>query len=181
MNNNHYSQNSDLPASQKNKIQLLDSVVILILLLSMFFTGCQKDEDFTKSLPACPSGAVFKVSPVAPEDIIRFEPLGHYRPSGHVFPTSHHYIDVIRGAGSVPLYAPCDGWVTFVAEYQLAPPHNVEYALEMWACKEIMVKFGHVARLDQSILDQLGNATSSYSYSTGGSNYNFKTLNHKLK
>ena len=68
MNNNYCTQNSDLPAAKKIKINLLDYVVLLIFIFPIFFTGCQKDEDFTKSLPACPFGAVFKVSPVAPED-----------------------------------------------------------------------------------------------------------------
>ena len=167
--------------SKKIETPSLENIIFLILLLSLLFAGCQKDEEFTKSLPACSSGVIFTVSPVALEDIIRFEPLGHYKPSAHVFPTSHHYIDVIRGAGSIPLYAPCDGWITFVSEYQLPSPLNVEYSLELWACRDMMVKFGHVARLDGSILDQLGKVTSTYSYSTGGANYNLKIYEPQIE
>jgi len=141
-----------------------ENIVLLILILSLFFAGCRKDEEFTRSLPACSYGIIFAVSPFALEDIIRLEPLGHYKPSVHVFPTSHHFVDNKCGAGGIQIYAPCDGWVTYVTDNQLPPPHNVEYSLALWACRDIIVKFVHVARLDESILDKLGKVTSTYNY-----------------
>ncbi|MBN2863697.1 MAG: hypothetical protein JXN62_11070 [Bacteroidales bacterium] len=146
--------------------------VLLIVFISFSVTSCKKDEDFVKSLPSCPDGIVFPVSPIAPEHVIRIVPLGHYNPSSHVFPTSHHYIDIVRGIGSIPIYAPCDGWITFVTENQLPEPYNVEYSVTLWACRDIMVKYGHVPRLDESILDQLGEITKTDIYSTGGKTFN---------
>ena len=119
--------------------------------------------------------------PLALEDVIRIVPLGHYSPSGHVFPTSHHYIDIIRGKGSIPIYAPCDGWITFVTENQLPPPFNVGYSVTLWACRDIMVKFSHVPRLDESILNQLGKITKTDTYSTGGKTFNLNVYEPRIE
>ena len=159
----------------------MKSFVFFVLLSSLLFTGCKKEEDFVKSLPSCPEGIVFPVSPIALEDVIRIVPLGHYNPSGHVFPTSHHYIDIVRGQGSIPIYAPCDGWITFVTEHQLPAPYNVEYSVSLWACRDIMVKYGHFPRLAQSILDQLGKVTKTDTYSTGGKTYNFNIYEPQIR
>jgi hypothetical protein len=152
-------------------------LIFFLLLLS----GCKKEENFVESLPSCPEGIVFPVSPIATEDVIRIVPLGHYHPSGHVFPTSHHYIDVIRGMGSIPVYAPCDGWITYVTEHQLPAPYNVEYSVSLWACRDIMVEYGHLPRLDESILAQLGKVTRTDSYSTGGATFNLNIYEPQIR
>jgi hypothetical protein len=156
-------------------------LVFLTFLLLVFFPGCNKDEDFVKTLPSCPDGVVFPVSPIALEDVIRIVPLGHYRPSPHVFPTSHHYIDIIRGKGNIPIYAPCDGWINFVTENQLPAPYHVEYSVTLWACRDMMVMYGHVPRLDQAILDQLGKVTKTNVYSTGGVTFNLNIYEPRIR
>jgi hypothetical protein len=156
-------------------------LVFLTFLLLVFFPGCNKDEDFVKTLPSCPDGVVFPVSPIALEDVIRIVPLGHYRPSPHVFPTSHHYIDIIRGKGNIPIYAPCDGWINFVTENQLPAPYHVEYSVTLWACRDMMVMYGHVPRLDQAILDQLGKVTKTNVYSTGGATFNLNIYEPQIR
>ncbi len=150
----------------------MKKILLIYLTTAIIIAGCAKEEDFLESLPECSSDIVFTHSPISEEDIIRFTPLGNYNPTGHVFPTSHHYIDVKRGEGSIPVYAPCDGWIVFVTENQLPPPRNMEYAIELWACKSIMIKYGHVSRLDNAILTQLGKVTATDSYTTGGTTYN---------
>ncbi len=155
--------------------------VLYILLVSLCFTDCKKEEDFVMSLPSCSGGIVFPESPIALADVLQIIPLGHYSPSSHVFPTSHHYINILRGKGSIPVYAPCDGWITFVTENQLPPPFNVEYSVTLWACRDIMVKYGHVPRLDDSILNKLGKVTKTDVYSTGGKTFNLNVYEPRIE
>ena len=151
--------------------------IVAVILLA----GCKKEEDFVSTLPSCSSGIIFTHSPIALEDVIRFIPLGHYNPSGHVFPTSHHYIDIKRGQGSIPVYTPCDGWITYVTENTLPPPWNVEYSIDLWACRDIMIKYGHIPRLDNAILTQLGEVKEYISYSTGGISCNLKVYKPRIQ
>lgn len=159
----------------------MKKIWLIYLTLAVILNGCKKEEDFLESLPECSSDIVFTHSPISEEDIIRFIPLGHYHPPAHVFPTSHHYIDVKRGVGSIPVYAPCDGWIVYVSENQLPPPYNMEYAIELWACKSIMIKYGHISRLDDTILSQLGTVKKTDSYTTGGTTYNLKIYEPRIQ
>jgi hypothetical protein len=163
-----------------NSIKMKINYLVIITTV-LFLSGCEKDKDFFKSLPSCSSDLLFTHSPIAPENILRFIPLGHYNPSGHVFPTSHHYIDIKRGKGSIPVYSPCDGWIGFITENQLPSPLNVEYSLELWACKDVMIKYGHLSRLDGHILNQLGKVVATETYSTGGSTYNLKIYRPRIQ
>lgn len=152
------------------------------ILFLISFSACKKEKDFVLSLPSCSDDVVFTVSPVAFEDIIRFIPLGHYYPEGgHVFPTDHHYIDVIRDNRNIAVYAPCDGWITYVTENKLPSPRDVEYTVSLWACRDILVKYGHLSRLDQSIIDQLGKVIKTHSYSTGGQTYDLKIYEPRIE
>lgn len=152
-----------------------------LILLFFSSSACNKDKDFELSLPAC-KDVIFTVSPIAFEHVLRFIPLGHYHPAGgHVFPTDHHYIDIIRDGSSIPVYAPCDGWITFVSENKLPSPRNVEYSLYIHACRDIKVVFGHLSRLDQSILDRLGKVSKTSSYTTGGQTYNLDIYEPRIE
>ena len=105
-----------------HKYHRMKNFVLLIVFISLSVTCCKKEKDFVESLPSCPVSIVFPVSPIDLEHVIRIIPLGHYNPSRHVFPASHHYIDIVRGISSIPVYAPCDGWITFITENQLPSP-----------------------------------------------------------
>lgn len=159
----------------------MKTTLLVFIVGAMFLAGCKKEEDFIKSLPSCSSDIIFTHSPIALEDAIHFIPLGHYNPSGHVFPTSHHYIDIKRGKGSIPVYAPCDGWITYVAENSVPAPLTREYSIELWACRDVMVKFGHISRLDNAILLELGEVKETDSYATGGATYNLKVYKPRIQ
>jgi hypothetical protein len=154
---------------------------IVLLLLVFFFSGCNKDEDFIDSLDSCSGNIVFTHFPIDMKHVINFEPLGHYNPPGHVFPSDHHYFNIEHGFGNIDIYAPCDGYIVYVTENQLPAPINKEYAFELVACKEIKIKYGHVSRLDNSILDQLGEVDNTESYSTGGQTYNLKIYETRIE
>jgi hypothetical protein len=118
--------------TMKNICSLLFILIILV--------SCNKEEDFIETLPSCSTEIVFTHFPINMEHVINFVPLGHYNPPGHVFPSDHHYFNIEHGFGNIDIYAPCDGWITFVSENQLPPPISKEYAFELMACKEIKKK-----------------------------------------
>jgi len=148
---------------------------ILVLLL----IGCDKEKvDFVDTLPECKSTTIFTHLPIQEDDILRFIPLGNYNPPGHTFPTSHHYFDIQKGKGNIPVYAPFDGWMINVSEYVSGMAGFTEYAFEIVPCKEIKVKYGHISQLDQDISSQLGSPHDTETYTTGGVTYttnNYKT------
>ena len=151
---------------EMKKIKLILPILILLL------TGCDKDEaDFIDSLPACNSTSIFTNLPIQEDNILRFIPLGNYNPPGHTFPTSHHYFDIEKGKGNIPVYAPFDGWIVYVSEYGSDMASITEYALEMVPCKEVKVKYGHISQLHQDIASLLGNPQETDSYTTGGVTY----------
>lgn len=159
----------------------MKTIWIVGIVAAIMLAGCKKEDDFVKSLPSCSSDIIFTHSPIAMDDVYRFIPLGNYNPSGHVFPTSHHYIDIQHEKGSISVYAPCDGWITYVSENSLPAPLSREYAIELWACRDVMVKFGHISRLDDAILLQLGDVKATTSYATGGSTYNLKVYKPRIE
>jgi hypothetical protein len=159
----------------------MKKIILLLALIIMMPAGCEKEKDFVQTLPACSSDIIFTRSPVDAQDLIRFIPLGHYRPPPHVFPTSHHYIDVVRETESVPVYSPCDGWILSVTERQLPPPEDVEYSIRLWACREVMIMYGHIPRLDPSILSQLGKVSTTESYTTGGEHYQLNVYEPRIQ
>jgi hypothetical protein len=154
---------------------------LITCIIAFLLFGCKKEEDFIKTLPSCSPGVLFTHSPVPLDDVIRFVPLGHYKPSSHTFPTSHHYIDVTRGEGSIPIYAMCDGWIVSVTEFSELPPVNKLYALEFWACKDVLVTYRHVPLLENTIQSQLTKIIKSESYTTGGQTYHYKTYETRIR
>lgn len=155
-------------------------IAILILLL-IAFQACNKEEDFIETLPLCANDVIFTHFPIDMDLVKSFEPLGHYIPPGHTFPTDHHYFNIKRGQGDVDIFAPCDGWITYVAEYEVQGPIQKEYAFELYPCKEVWIKCGHITRLDNSILSQLGEKESEETYTTGGVTYHTKNYQTQIE
>lgn len=153
----------------------------IIILLVIALVSCHKEEEFTKTLPACGSDVIFTHFPIDMDFVKSFEPLGHYHPSAHIFPTDHHYFNIRRGLGDVDIFAPCDGWITMVAEYTSTGQLQKEYAYEIYACREVFIKAGHISRLDDFIINQLGEPDSEESYTTGGITYDSKIFKTKIK
>lgn len=151
----------------------------IILLLLLLLISCDKEEpEFIDSLPGCTSTTIFTHLPIQENDILRFIPLGNYNPPAHTFPTSHHYFDIQKGKGNIPVYAPFDGWMINVTEYVSGMASFTEYAFEIAPCKEIKVNYGHISQLDPDIASRLGNPNDTETYTTGGVTYttnNYKT------
>ncbi len=154
---------------------------LLIVTASIFMLSCEKEKDILDTLPSCPDGIVFTHFPIEMEHVVNFIPLGLYNPSAHVFPSDHHYFNIEHGFGNIPVYAPSDGMIFQVTENQLPPPLKREYAIEIYACREISIKYGHISRLDTNISDQLGEVVETESYTTGGITYNLNIFKPRIK
>jgi hypothetical protein len=152
-----------------------------IFLLVVALVSCHNNEDFIETLPSCTNDTIFTHFPIDMDYVISFEPLGHYNPPGHVFPTDHHYFNIRRGEGNVDIFAPCDGWITTVFEYAAQGELQREYAFEIYACREVWVKYGHISRLEDFILDELGEPDLEDTYTTGGVTYHTKNFKTEIK
>ncbi|MBI3261127.1 hypothetical protein HYZ64_02005, partial [Candidatus Berkelbacteria bacterium] len=70
------------------------AIIVLIILLLVFgqLRNHIPEGINTVAGPACGSGQLFSVAPVAPTDFLSIVPLGNLSPPDHTVPTDHIYV-----------------------------------------------------------------------------------------
>lgn len=109
----------------------------------------------TGQSPACPSGPLFSLPPIALDKTLAIIPLGNLSPPDHTLPTDHIYLAVknhnaIEPQAITGLVAPGDLTIVQVA-HSVAKIQGVvrsdDYSIDFSLCREVMGRFGHVTAL----------------------------------
>lgn len=126
----------------------------------------------------CPERPFFSAAIVDPDSLLDIEPLGLLNPTGHTFPSDHMYFHFIRDAQDDPLpvslYSPADMEVSSVRAVEHVNAGHTDYAINLEACGDIELIFGHVAELDEATFAgylDTGNWNQDEPYSTGGETF----------
>jgi hypothetical protein len=136
------------------------------------------------SLPACGTGPLFSVPPVAADALAAIVPLGHVVPSAHVFPTAQLNLKLARDANGVvvpaPIVAPSALRITSVGRKEEffgdeSEPRFVDYTLYFEACADVSGYFMLVQSLPESLKRAVGEFSTRRCerYETGGSRFRF--------
>jgi hypothetical protein len=117
----------------------------------------------TAGLPACPGGnELFTVPPVALDQVLGWEPLGHMGPPGHTFPTDHQYLYTTAFGQpadpllSIAVVAPANVRVTQLFRSTYAGSSVADYSVFFQPCADVQARFGHVVTLPAELLAAAG-------------------------
>ncbi len=116
-------------------------------------SGTGTGAPISSGLASCGTGnALFSVPPMALNQIVGWEPLGHMGPPGHTFPTDHQYLYFIDPnlhlpAPALPVFAPADIRVTLLGGSTLPASTGNDYTIYFQPCAEVFSTLGHLSSL----------------------------------
>ncbi|MFY9484661.1 MAG: hypothetical protein WAP74_03535 [Patescibacteria group bacterium] len=141
-------------------------VGLVVILVAVFFTMVvgelrRRTPKLVNTIggPECAPGGMFTASPIAPTDFLSITPLGNLSPPDHTVPTDHIYVvikenNTIDPAYDRPVRAPGDIVVQSINHNTAKKQGAVwsdDYALDITACKDVRLNFGHVTSISPQL------------------------------